>query len=459
MKGYQPTLMNTFRLSYLRPSQEMLVTRILENAEAPGQTASITALPTGGGKSLCFLLPAVVLDEWTVLLYPLKSLMNDQARRLEEIGVPYSLLRGGMTREERNSELLSLERREKKILITNMEMLLYLTKSGALDFLISRIELFVMDEAHTIMQWKDGFRPSYQELGKVISYLRPHQALCFTATIDGEMKEGLKELLFKDVDTEEFTLSPDRDNVFYHRVLSLNKREDMRNILAPPERRPAVVFCHSRKECEEWHETFRGVFPSVYYHSGLPPETKKRLEKEFHDSKTGVIFATNAYGMGVDKKNIRTVIHTRLPEDPLSFLQESGRGGRDGYPFDSFVLISPGEEGPMKEIFLGESCIRNALLDALDAAPEADMCTACSFCSGDSYVPAGRNELVKALRRFPFLSRNALTKLLMNPVRKAKGLERWEEYEIKDALAYLRKEMRAKKDTRKPRHQNSMPDE
>ena len=325
----EKTLHESFHMSYLLPAQRAVITRIMENSLRKEESDSITIMPTGMGKSLCFMLPALMLHpRYTILTYPLLSLMNDQAKRLAEAHIPYALIKGGMEAKERQREIERLKRDEASILITNAESLIILIKRSMLDFLVGNIELFVIDEAHTAVTWAESFRPALKEIRGISEYLRPHQRLCFSATCDSAILAGLKRDILANSDALVLRLSSDRPNIFYAALRSLSRKRDIGKILQSEERRPALVFCSYRSETEEYYQYFKDSFPSFYYHAGLERERKEEIEKLFHASDKAILFATNAYGMGVDKKDIRTVIHLHAPEDAASFLQESGRGGR-----------------------------------------------------------------------------------------------------------------------------------
>lgn len=436
----EKTLHESFHMSYLLPAQRAVITRIMENSLRKEESDSITIMPTGMGKSLCFMLPALMLHpRYTILTYPLLSLMNDQAKRLAEARIPYVLIKGGMEAKERQREIERLGRHEASILITNAESLIILIKRSMLDFLVGNIELFVIDEAHTAVTWAESFRPALREIRGISEYLRPHQRLCFSATCDSAILAGLKRDILANNDALVLRLSSDRPNIFYAALRSLSRKRDIGKILQSEERRPALVFCSYRDETEEYYQYFKDAFPSFYYHAGLKRERKVEIEKLFHASDKAILFATNAYGMGVDKKDIRTVIHLHAPDDAASFIQESGRGGRDGGKMLSIVLYSSKDKGRLKDIFSGRGCIRHELLSLMGEKSE-QRCSACSNCTSFDITPSGEEEIVLLLSRLPLL----LTRKSAVWVLSITALKGWRREEITSAIRALLDEKRIK---------------
>ncbi len=409
-----------------------MITRILE-LESEGNGKILCILPTGSGKSLCFMYPIAMLGKHSILIYPLLSLMNDQAKRFEEAGIPYIALKGGMTSDERKAELRKIKDRTATAIITNPEMLLAMEKRNELRA-IKHPSLLVVDEVHTAVTWGEEFRPSYLEIGRLIKALEPGSTLAFTATADERITQGIIEHIFSGERPYTVRDSSDRDNIFYHSLISLSKIADIKAILAPPSSRPAVVFCHSRKETEE----LASVLGACYYHAGLSTEERKEKEVWFSSSTSGVMTATSAYGMGVDKKNIRTVIHTYLPESVPDFLQEAGRGGRDGGRMDSWVLWYGTEDSPLKPIFMGGKCIRHALLSQM-GEESADECLGCSVCVPDSYKRAGEYEIIRWVKWHPghtieSAARNITTRTIFS---KSRSMNTWKKEDAEKAIRTL----------------------
>lgn len=382
-----------FGIQYLFPYQRLAIHNILlscgyfgEDEEAMGD--QIVLLPTGAGKSLCFQLPAVLLKGLTLVVYPLLSLMADQDRRLKEAEVSAGLLRGGQTKEERESLFRSIEEGELKILLTNPETLLNHTTLETLAQL--PITHLVVDEAHCIAQWGETFRSSYLDLGKVRTTLKPRVTTAFTATASPYVLEKIREHLFESTYPHVISANPDRPNIQYSVITTLSKRKTLRTLLKPAEngrvQRPAVVFCRSRKRSEQLALSLRSLLQEkeiFFYHAGLAPGEKKWIESWFFQSSNGILVATTAYGMGVDKSNIRTVIHDEAPEMVEAYLQESGRGGRDTQPCQAVLLVSEEDRWKLSPFFQGyvssRECRRLFLYRGLGM--EMDACSGCDTCN------------------------------------------------------------------------------
>jgi ATP-dependent DNA helicase RecQ len=337
-----------FGVFYLYPFQRLAVHNILRacgprNEEDPPPGDQIILLPTGAGKSLCFQLPAAILSGLTVVVYPLLSLMADQKRRLDGAGVASRLLRGGQEKAEREEIWADLASGRVKLLIANPEVL------GVAEVLRRcaslRITHLVIDEAHCIAEWGESFRPAYLELGRIREALAPRATTAFTATASPPILEGIIQHLFGGVKPHIISGNPDRPNISYRVLPVLSKDEALASLLRTGAR-PALVFSSSRPGTEMTARYLRrrlGEREIFFYHAGLAREEKKEIEKWFFSSGNGILAATCAYGMGVDKADIRTVIHRDIPASVEAYLQESGRAGRDGK--QSFaILLTDGRE-------------------------------------------------------------------------------------------------------------------
>ncbi|MDR1626568.1 MAG: RecQ family ATP-dependent DNA helicase [Spirochaetia bacterium] len=456
-----------FGIQYLYPYQRLAVHNILGACglwedggadAAPGD--QIILLPTGAGKSLCFQLPAAILPGITVVIYPLLSLMSDQKRRLDGAGIASRVLRGGQERAEREAIWGELACGKVKLLITNPETL------GGREALARCAEIgvthLVVDEAHCIAEWGLSFRPSYLELGRIRGELRPGTTTAFTATASAPILEGIIAHLFNGVRPHIIAGNPDRPNISYKVLPVLSRDEALAEVLRQAAK-PALVFCASRKGAEMSARYLRrrlGSLGIFFYHAGLEREEKKAVEQWFFASGDGVLCATCAYGMGVDKADIRTVIHRDIPPSVEAYLQESGRGGRDGKPSTAILLCGSGDfrgrpdgdggrRAAMLEYARGQSCRRDFLLSLLGA--QAESCEGCDVCDGSAEKsPRGEKAILDFVRKNPRRFTSGEAALILCGAKRARsldggyaglrgfgGLSSWEEAGAADAIEEL----------------------
>lgn len=447
------TALEKFGLQTLRPYQKLVIQRILEqDREETEHKGMLVILPTGSGKSVCFMLPSLLVQGLTVIVYPLLSLMNDQVKRFERSGIPSVCIRGGQTKEQREGIWKKLEYTKTSVVITNAECMLNPQVIAHLS--LYPISLLVVDEAHTVVQWGKSFRPSYKSLGTVIAYLSIRQILAFTATADEAITRELQTLLFLGTKPHSVRGSADRENIIYHVQETISKIHSLSMILKPSIARPAVVFCQTRRECElaanDFSQTHQSI-PARYYHAGLGTASRQSLESWFDSTDEGVLFSTNAFGMGVDKKNVRTVIHRTLSKDVASFLQESGRAGRDGKAAHSYVLLGKEEkrkaakEGSsfkqLYTVFLDlHTCLRSSLLNLL--GEEIEGCSGCDVCNHTLFDhPDGMKQIVRTVQFRPLAyTPGTLAKLLCDQDShdsRAGILKDWTEKELVEAIKGL----------------------
>jgi ATP-dependent DNA helicase RecQ len=407
-----------FGLSYLYPYQRLVVANILEaaGAEEDGDRAGlgrqIVILPTGAGKSLCFQLPAALIGGPTLVIYPILGLMADQERRLKERGFSPVVFRGGQTREEREEIWEKLRRGESAFIIANPEVLLsprILSRLGEI-----KIAHIVIDEAHCVSEWGESFRPSYLEIGRIIEAAAAPVVTAFTATASAPVLEKIERLIFGGGGAHRIIGNPDRANITYAAKGCLLRDLAVRDLLLENQR-PAIVFCSSRTGTEKlarylrnelwemgapWHGEVR------FYHAGLSREEKKEVEGWFLHNGEAVLVSTCAFGLGIDKADVRTVIHRDCPPSVEAYLQESGRAGRDGEQSRAILLFGPDDEDTLRRARSGaerirvsrlldyardtEHCRREALLRLLDyegdgVRPETPCCDVCQGEAGAAF--------------------------------------------------------------------------
>jgi Superfamily II DNA helicase len=261
-------------LTALRPFQTLIVLSIMESAASPSPSPILAILPTGGGKSVCFTLPALLLDGISVIVYPIRALMNDQYESMKRKGIGASLLIGGMTREERKAEIRKLRSGKAKILITNIEMLSSFSLIEELRTF--HISLFVVDEAHTVISWGETFRKKYLDIGKTAALLSPSLVVAFTATADERIKKGLESVLFCKMKYHTIYGGSNRVNLVFHAKKAISVSSEIFSELKKGQKLPAVVFTRRRAEAENLALQFAPHFDTRYYHAGLENEQKKK---------------------------------------------------------------------------------------------------------------------------------------------------------------------------------------
>ncbi len=418
-----------FHVPSLYPYQQLVIKHILEAAGLYGSDAArgaprcqLVVLPTGSGKSLCFMLPAMLISGITIVVYPLLSLMGDQGRRMQQLGIPCEFLRGGQSGTEREAIWRRLQDGSSRFVITNPETLV---QESVLDTLARLpVSLFVIDEVHTVTQWGESFRPSYLELPSVMKRLAPTQVVAFTATASGRITGRIISILFSGEVPHIVRADPDRPNIRYRSVCTLHPLHDIQMLLTYTVNRPALLFCATRKRCEDmaWELYKRTGDPDIrYYHAGLERNERRRTEQWFHGHERAILFSTSAYGMGVDKGDIRTVIHLDIPSDIESYLQETGRAGRDGMSADAVALVTHSDrtramllrnDHPLRlltgALVQQTRCRRAALLELLGYPKES--CNGCDVCEGTASDTAdGEDQIIAMITRYPlrFTARQA----------------------------------------------------
>lgn len=394
-----------FGIRTLKPYQILVTQRIMEQEKSFRVRNQIVILPTGTGKSVCFLIPAVLCKGITVIVYPLLALMNDQMSKLEKAGIDFVCVRGGQTREERAALLRKLDTGT-KIVITTPESLNHYSVIRNLKS--RKISLFAVDEAHVISQWGKSFRPAYTALTETVLKLKPHQILAFTATASAKTIKDIRSCLFF---SKPLVVrgDADRTNIIYSSFPALNRTQGLIDLVKKCEK-PAIVFCNTRPDTKALCIILQAEISGTefrYYNAGLSHEERLAIENWFLKSEDGVLLATSAYGMGIDKPDIRTVIHHRLPQNIEEYLQESGRAGRDGEISHAHVIVTfddmeaPKGYSPLVGIFTGNTCRRRALLGAI--GQEKDECSGCDVCLNTVIRETDADRAIQSLvKNWPF---------------------------------------------------------
>ncbi|HXF09495.1 MAG TPA: DNA helicase RecQ [Desulfuromonadaceae bacterium] len=330
-----PLLKQYFGFSSFRPLQEEIIRDSLAGRDV------FALLPTGGGKSLCFQLPALARDGLTVVVSPLIALMKDQVDALQASGIPATFLNSSLTPEESRKRLRGLHNDEFRLLYAAPERLML---SGFLSDLKNwKVRLVAVDEAHCISEWGHDFRPEYRQIAGLRECLPniPFMALTATAT------ERVRSDIISHLKLREpacYVASFNRPNLTY-RIIAKNRPYDqLLHFLRGRNGQSGIVYCHSRKTAERVAANLsEDGITAKPYHAGLTPQQRNHHQELFLRDDVQVICATIAFGMGINKPNVRFVVHHDLPKNIESYYQETGRGGRDGLPGECVLLFSAGD--------------------------------------------------------------------------------------------------------------------
>lgn len=328
-----PLLRDVFGFDHFRPGQEEIVETV-----ASGENV-LAIMPTGGGKSLCFQLPALLRDGITVVISPLIALMRDQVRALQEAGVAAGALTSGNTPEENDAVWEALEQGRLKLLYMAPERL----ASGAAVGMLRRVgvSLIAVDEAHCVSQWGHDFRPDYLRIGELRRALDVPLA-AFTATADAETQDEIVEKLFDGNAPRKFLRGFDRPNIHLAFAAKDSPRRQILDFAGARKGQSGIVYCGTRNKTEALAAALRQDGHSAcHYHGGMEAEDRRTVETRFAREDGLIVVATVAFGMGIDKPDIRWVAHADLPKSIEAYYQEIGRAGRDGSPAETLTLFGP----------------------------------------------------------------------------------------------------------------------
>ena len=327
------TLKTYFGYDTFREGQEKIVEAILANRDV------LAIMPTGAGKSICYQIPALMLPGITLVISPLISLMQDQVKALNDAGIHAAFINSSLTENQISKALYLAASGRYKIIYVAPERL---ENYEFLEFAKNvEISMVTVDEAHCISQWGQDFRPSYLKIVEFIKNLPKRPIVsAFTATATEEVKNDILCTLSLE-DPEVVITGFDRKNLYYS-VENIRRKDEF--IMEYIEKHPTesgIIYCATRKNVDNLFELLfkRGV-PVTRYHAGLTNETRKKNQDDFIYDRTPVIIATNAFGMGIDKSNVRYVIHYNMPQSMENYYQEAGRAGRDGENSQCILLFS-----------------------------------------------------------------------------------------------------------------------
>ncbi|HMB23283.1 MAG TPA: DNA helicase RecQ, partial [Anaerolineales bacterium] len=389
-------LKNTFGYDTFRPLQR----EVIENVLAGKDTLAI--MPTGGGKSLCYQIPALLLEGLTVVVSPLISLMKDQVEQLRAFGVPALFLNSSLGPLEYQENMEYVRRGEVKLLYVAPETLLTPRILALLAEI--KVALLTIDEAHCISEWGHDFRPEYRQLVEVRKRFPEAVCLALTATATARVRQDIRTTL-KFATTNEFIASFNRENLY---IEVLPKQDPIVQTIQMLERykdQSGIVYCFSRKQVDELAGYLASRGYSVRpYHAGLEDVERRRNQEAFIRDDAQIIVATIAFGMGINKPNVRFVIHFDLPKSIENYYQEIGRAGRDGLPAHCLLLYSYADvaklsyfidqkEGSEKRVAMQHLeavvryaederiCRRKPLLNYFGESFQAENCSNCDNCT------------------------------------------------------------------------------
>ena len=333
-KTPKEALKAVFGYDSFRPGQEAVINAILEGRDI------LAVMPTGAGKSLCYQVPAMLLSGITLVISPLISLMQDQVKALNEAGVDAAFINSSLSEKELNDTFKNAYKGHYKIIYVAPERLM---SEGFISFAKSvEISMVTVDEAHCISQWGQDFRPSYMDIAEFINILDKRSIIsAFTATATQNVREdiicslGLSDPYF-------LVTGFDRENLFFQVDKPQNKERFILDFIERHRGESGIIYCATRKNVDSLYTLLRKQHISVgKYHAGMSNEERKQMQNDFVFDYTSIVIATNAFGMGIEKSNVRFAIHYNMPSSMENYYQEAGRAGRDGLNSECILLFSP----------------------------------------------------------------------------------------------------------------------
>lgn len=387
-------LQETFGYNEFRSLQEDVITKVLDKKD------TLVIMPTGGGKSLCYQIPATIFDGLTIVISPLISLMKDQVEQLDEFGVPAVFLNSSLSDDQYRANVARLKSGDIDLLYVAPETLLMESTRSLLAGL--KVDCFTIDEAHCISEWGHDFRPDYRQLATVRKDFPGAVCLALTATATPRVRDDIQKIL-EMKESETFVASFDRKNLLLKVVDKENPLDQILDFLYTRPKQSGIIYCFSRRQVDELYSDLKHEGHSVLpYHAGLSEVQRTRNQDAFIRDDAQIIVATIAFGMGINKPDVRFVIHHDMPQNIEAYYQQIGRAGRDGLQADCLLLYSYSDkqkiqyfinqkEGTEKEVaekhlkslinFLEyDGCRRKPLMEYFGEEYEKEDCGICDNC-------------------------------------------------------------------------------
>ncbi len=386
-----------FGYETFRIGQEEIIDHIMDNKDVLG------IMPTGGGKSICYQIPAMLKEGITIVVSPLIALMKDQVDGLIENGIPSTFINSTLSYKETSKRLNDALQGEYKLLYVAPERLLtesFKNIAGLMD-----IMFVAVDEAHCISQWGHDFRPSYKDIPVFINSLKKRPVIgAYTATATKRVVAEIKILLGLD-NPYELLSGFNRENLIYRVIKPIDKYRYIKKYIENQENNSGIIYCSTRKSVESLATKLqKDGFSAAGYHGGMDSLIRTNVQESFMYDNNNIIVATNAFGMGIDKPDVRYVIHYNMPKNMESYYQEAGRAGRDGKESDCILMYSPSDVVKQK-LLIGQnafdetrlkiqfenlqylvnychsdSCLRNEITEYFGEKGHMDNCRSCGNC-------------------------------------------------------------------------------